>query len=101
MFQSWTSDFELDIAGRSPGDLADLCSRRGPRFDGLRVRISGEQLRARYVIGAAASAPLLKAHLVSTASGTRVVGRIHRRKSRSGDPWTVLFEHSLLDAFAR
>ena len=67
----------MEIPGRSPRDVRDLCLRREFKLSGLRVRLSGEHLRARYVSGPAASAPLLKAQLVPASTGTRVVGQVH------------------------
>lgn len=73
----WKLSFDLEIPGRSPDDVRELCVRRGFHFSGLRMRISGDRLRARYVMDEAASAPLLKAGLLPTSTGTRVVGQVH------------------------
>jgi hypothetical protein len=68
----------MEIPGRTPGDVADLClARRYGNVAGLRVRVSNERLRARYVTGPAASGPLLKARLLPIDGGTRLVGQIH------------------------
>ena len=89
---AWKSSFEMEIPDRSPQDVRDLCVRRGFRLSGLRVRLAGDQLRARYVVGEAASAPLLKAKLVPTSSGTRIVGGVH---------WAAAYVHDFLyTAFA-
>ena len=73
----WTSNFDLEIPGRSPVEVRELCVRRGFALSGLRVRVSGDRLRARYVADESAAAPLLKAKLVPTGTGTRVVGQVH------------------------
>ena len=73
----WRLNFDLEIPGRSPGDVRELCMRRGFRLSGLRMRVSADRLRARYVADDAASAPLLKARLLVTNTGTRVVGQVH------------------------
>ena len=77
MHLTWKLNFDLEIPGRSPDDVRELCMRRGFRFSGLRMRISGDHLRARYVMDEAASAPLLNAGLLPTSTGTRVVGQVH------------------------
>lgn len=74
---TWKLSFDLEIPGRSPDEVRELCMRRGFRFSGLRMRITEDRLRARYVMDKAASAPLLKAGLLPTSTGTRVVGQVH------------------------
>lgn len=74
---TWKLNFALEIPGRSPDEVRELCMSRGFRFSDLRMRISEDRLRARYVRDEAASAPLLKAGLLPTSTGTRVVGQVH------------------------
>lgn len=53
-------------------------SRQRRRRSGLRgLRVTGDFLRARFVDGPAASAPLLKAKLIEVETGTQVLGEIH------------------------
>lgn len=74
----WKSPFHLDLPERAVADVRDQvrARRRGGR-SGLRgLRVRGDQLRARYVIGDAMSAPLLRARLIDTERGTRLDGEV-------------------------
>lgn len=55
------------------------------------MRLNGDRLRARYVAGDAASAPLLKATLVPVGAGTRIVGSIYWGAMYVSDLMYVLF----------
>lgn len=91
---SWKTPFELVLDGRSPTQLATEARAKSAGWFsvGLRVRVRGDRLRARYnELSRYSVAPLLKAKLVPTATGLVVRGHIY---------WTVLLGARLISALA-
>lgn len=88
----WRSPFELELGEVSPAEvIGRACEARRWRLQGLRVRIRGEEIRARYVVVEAAAASLLVARPVQRGSRTYLVGEMH---------WAAMFASVFLKGIA-
>ena len=73
----WRSTFELELGDESPAEIMQRARAvRRWRLQGLRLRVRGEQIRARYVLGDASAASLLIARPVQRGSRTYLVGEM-------------------------
>jgi hypothetical protein len=88
----WRSPFELELGEASPAEVIQRArAARRWRLQGLRVRIRGEQIRARYVVREAAAASLLVARPVQRGSRTYLVGEMR---------WAAMFVSLFIKAIA-
>jgi len=74
----WRSPFEVELGEVSPIEVLQRARDAGRwRLKGLRVRVRGEKIRARYVEGDASAASLLVARPVQRGGSTYLVGEMH------------------------
>jgi hypothetical protein len=85
---TWRSPYELELGEPSPATVlsrAGSARRKGPQR--LRLRVRGESIRARYMVGAASDASLLVARPVQRGDRTFLVGQMR---------WAAMFASILI-----